>query len=67
MEDSTVKKLEWTDEEIMDYAVQLFLDSLPSSDEMRKLGENHGREGFQNSDGVADGVYERRGIENPEN
>ncbi len=28
--DSSKEKLEWTDSEIMDYAVQLFLDSLPS-------------------------------------
>ena len=31
--DSTPEKLEWTDSEIMDYAVQLFLDSLPGLDE----------------------------------
>ena len=31
--DSAPEKLEWTDSEIMDYAVQLFLDSLPSLDE----------------------------------
>ncbi len=31
--ESTPKKLELTDEEIMDYAVQLFIDNLPKLDE----------------------------------